>query len=395
MDFFPDILHQDLFYRVIRLINSGWFLWLPLILIIIFWKSWLHYIRTLYINSLSWVLLEIKIPREIQKTPYAMEVALTSFHITKKGNLVDRYWRGVLKPWMGLEVLGAGGKIRFFIYVQKKLRNLIESQIYSQYPGAEIIEADDYTSAIPADIPNQDWQAWGAEFGLNKESFYPIKTYVDFGLQKPGEKEEEKVDPITTFLEMLGHLKQGEFIWFQILIRAASKEWRKPGEKFVEKLVSTEKSAKEGEMKLGMFRLSPGQQDTLKAVERKIAKLGFKTGIRAMYLARRDAFEPVNISALTGVIKQYNAENLNGFKVARDTGRNYFFVERREAFLQRRMLNAYRKRSWFYMPYRREPYIMTAEELATIYHFPGRVAEIPTFARIEAKKAGPPSTLPT
>ena len=268
---------------------------------------------------------------------------------------------------------------------------MVESQIYSQYPEVEIAEVDDYTKYIPEDIPNQAWKMWGGEFGLAKENFYPIKTYVDFGLEKHGEKEEEKVDPITTFLEFLGGLKEGEFVWFQILIRAASKEWKEEGEKFVKKTLEATKITKEGSV---IDMLSPGQKEVLKAIERKISKLGFKTGIRAMYLARRDRFDPINISGLTGVIKQYNAENLNGFSVKWDTGCDYFLVKRREAFRQKRIFNAYKKRSWFYMPYKRKPFIMTAEELATIYHYPGRVAETPTFARIEAKKSEPPPTLP-
>jgi hypothetical protein len=46
------------------------------------------------------------------------------------------------------------------------------------------------------------------------------------------------------------------------------------------------------------------------------------------------------------------------------------------------------------MPYQRTPFVLNTEELATIYHFPGRVAETPTFGRIEAKKGEPPSNLP-
>ncbi|MEK7105917.1 MAG: hypothetical protein AAB895_00990, partial [Patescibacteria group bacterium] len=40
------------------------------------------------------------------------------------------------------------------------------------------------------------------------------------------------------------------------------------------------------------------------------------------------------------------------------------------------------------------PYILSTEELATIFHLPGRVSETPTFTRIESKKAEPPSNLP-
>ncbi len=37
---------------------------------------------------------------------------------------------------------------------------------------------------------------------------------------------------------------------------------------------------------------------------------------------------------------------------------------------------------------------MTVEELATIFHFPGKVATTPTLGRIPSKRAEPPSNLP-
>jgi hypothetical protein len=41
------------------------------------------------------------------------------------------------------------------------------------------------------------------------------------------------------------------------------------------------------------------------------------------------------------------------------------------------------------------PSVMTTEELATIYHFPGKVATTPTLGRIPSKRAEAPANLPT
>jgi hypothetical protein len=60
------------------------------------------------------------------------------------------------------------------------------------------------------------------------------------------------------------------------------------------------------------------------------------------------------------------------------------------------MVEAYRSRSYFYMNWfsGRLPFVLNTEELATIFHFPGRVAETPTFGRIEARKSEAPPNLP-
>ena len=51
--------------------------------------------------------------------------------------------------------------------------------------------------------------------------FLPIKTYVDYGLDKDP-KEEYKTDPITQILEVMGSLGKGEHMWYQVLIQDES-----------------------------------------------------------------------------------------------------------------------------------------------------------------------------
>ena len=61
------------------------------------------------------------------------------------------------------------------------------------------------------------------------------------------------------------------------------------------------------------------------------------------------------------------------------------------------MIDAFRRRSFFYAPYRNwqsKPYILTTEELATLYHFPGKIVTTPTLERIPSKKVEPPANLP-
>lgn len=384
----------EFFFDIRQAVIEAQYLWLPIVLFLIFLKLWVYYIRARFVSKIDWTLLEIKLPREILKGPQAMEVVLNMFHQTRDGNLLERYWLGWLRAWFSLEIVSINGEIHFFIYTQRFFRNLVEAQIYAQYPDVEITEVDDYTKKTFTDGFMKEWNCWGTEFALTGEDAYPIKTYVDYGLHNLMTKEEQKTDPITAFIEFLGSLKEGEQAWFQILIRATKKDWKEEGKKLVEKIMKEAKGEpKEGEIEMGIFKLTPGQTDVIKAIERDVSKLGFDVGIRAMYLAKKDKFNMLNAVSLIGLMKQYNALNLNGFKPARSTSVDYF-KNLREPKMKIKILDAFRQRSYFYMPYDRTSFVLNSEEVATIFHFPGGVAETPTFGRIEAKKGEPPPNLP-
>lgn len=390
MDFFSFFFYQitTAFFSWVKLL---WFLWLPLFLGLFFWQTWLGQIRWRFLKSCRWILLEIKLPRDIAKGPQAMEVVLNALHQTRDGNLIERFWNGFLRPWFSLEIASINGQVHFFIYTQEFFKNLVEAQFYGQYPNIEIMEVADYTQAANFEDLTE-WGVFGAEFGLVKPDPYPIRTYIDYGLQASITEEEQKTDPVTAFLEFLGSLKEGEQLWFQVLIRASKKDWKSEGQALVETLMKRDKKPAEGEKT--SFVLSPGERTVVEAVEHKLSKLGFDVTIRGLHIAKKDKFNFVNVASLTGSLKHYNTVNLNGFKPVATTGIDYFFKKTRSARLKRIMIDAYRKRSCFYSPYVSKFYVLNTEELATIYHFPGRVAETPTFARVEAKKSEPPASLP-
>jgi len=370
-----------------------WLFFLPLFLGAFFWSTWMGRINNRFLRSIRWVLLEIKLPREIFKSPKAMEVVLNVFHSGSGGNFLEKYWQGKLQSWSSLEIAGINGSVHFFAYIPKALKNLVEAQFYSQYPGIEIVEVDDYSRS--ADFFDQDeWKVWGTEFVLTKEDAFPIRTYVDYGLHETVTKEEQKTDPLTSLLEFLGSLKNGEQAWFQFLIRGTQKDWAEEGKKAIDKIIGLSVHSTAEDRTKAMSSLLPGQIEAIKAVERSVSKNAFDLGIRAMYVARRDIFNGVNKAGIIGSMKHYNSLSLNGFKPKNAVGADYFFVEKRETAQAERMLSAYQKRSYFYPPHIGQSFVLNIEELATVFHFPGRVAETPTFGRIEAKKSQPPINLP-
>ena len=116
----------------------------------------------------------------------------------------------------------------------------------------------------------------------------------------------------------------------------------------------------------------------------------------------KDKYNPANIGGVTGCLKQYGSENLNGFKPKGwSTIFNYPWKKwgGKEEKLKPRVLEEYKLRRFFYSPWRgrkfySKPFILNAEELATIYHFPGSVASTPTFERIPSLKSKAPPNLP-
>ena len=71
------------------------FVWLPILFMILLFNSWLYYRRAKYWEKLGSVLLEIKLPKEINKSPLAMEVVLSALHQTAdESNWYFKYWKG-------------------------------------------------------------------------------------------------------------------------------------------------------------------------------------------------------------------------------------------------------------------------------------------------------------
>ncbi len=380
-------------------------------------ELWLDWRRELFLHEAGHKLIEIKLPKEITKSPAAMEVALTALYQTGSATYVETFWKGKVKPWFSFEMISEDGHIRFFIWTHTKFKDLVESQIYSQYPGVEIHDVpdnEDYVHKVQHDPENLP--IWGTYFKLTKPNPYPIKTYIDYGLGD-NPKEEHKVDPMTSVLEYMGSLRKGESVWFQIMFQAHKAEglkeghlhekhfWKHEAEHLVNEILQRDPHTKAAAVvpETGVPTRpiqSQDEKDAAAAIERKVAKWPFETCIRAIYISTKEAFNPVSITGLIGSFRQYSTQNLNEIKLAWYTDFDYPWQDIRRVRRNRAeimMLDAYKRRSFFQGPYRyfhQGPFILNTEELATIYHFPGEVAGTPTLPRIPSKKVAAPGNLP-
>ncbi|MFA4975544.1 MAG: hypothetical protein WC839_02075 [Candidatus Paceibacterota bacterium] len=398
---------------------------------------WLHYVRANFISGIEWVLLEIVPPRDVLRSPKAMELFISNalYHWSIKGGL-ETYWQGAVWFWFSLELVSIDGQVHFYIRVPSRLKGLIETQMYAQFPQAQVKVVEDYTLVVDKVTPDSAWNLWGCEFKLTKPDIYPIKTYIDFGLDKDP-KEEYKVDPISPVIELFGSISKGEQMWMQIVITPSKKEYRTPGTWF-----KTHDWVEEGRRTILKalkeftgFRVRPDgtyskevrspdfMRPMMEAAGKKMLKVGFETGIRVCYVAKKEVFNMSNRRNIRLIFRQYAVPFINELTRINSTqadafGTNFIakFIplsSKKVLRLADRMLEEYREREFFHPPLRHKIHlpwplspvifpnffhhhimILNTEELATLWHFPGQILKVPTLERIESKEASPPTNLP-
>ena len=429
------------------LFTTPWLAWFwplagTILLGYIAFKLWLHYVRQNFISGITWSLLEITPPREVLRSPKAMELFLNNalYQWSMKGGL-ETYWQGAVWFWFSLEIASINGQVHFYIRTPSRIKGLIETQMYAQYPQAQIKEVEDYTLGVDEISPKSAWNLWGCEFKLEKPEAFPLKTYADFGLDKDP-KEEYKIDPISSVIELFGSIQKGEQMWMQIIITPSKKkyhthgtwfkhhDWVAEGELQIKKKLEPFTGQRARVSEPGTYSVeirAPGFMDEMiKGSGRKLMKLGFDTGIRVCYIAKKELFplgtRTNNSRDIRLIFRQYAnpfSNELTRFNSTQaDAYGGWFTIPPRTVMiLANRMLNEYRERAFFHLPLRHhlfskhvlfwpfsllfnayfhhETFVLNTEELATMFHLPGQILKVPTFERIESKEASPPPNLPT
>jgi len=419
-DFFPqDVL--DTVGVVTGTIFSLWWLWSFLVIAVIANYVWIAYRVYLFKMNLPFVILELRIPREVRKTPRAMEQVLMSIHSLRNsaGNPKERWWDGEVTFWFSFEVVRHQGEIHFYARVPKGRRNIVEAALYAQYQDIEIVEVEDYIDQVPAtpeEIEKKGYNFFGTELRLEKPDEYPIRTFEDFA----SPAEEKELDPISTLLETLGKLTRDETVWVQILFRPVGDSWRKKGVETIAEL--KDKFARRKQEIEGGFTFSfpaPGETDLLKMIDKNISKPGFETLIRYIYFAPKAIYsDSFPRRGLLGAFNQYASESLNKFAHnifswtrADLWNKPHFFWKRRLKARKKMMMRNYRRRlmlnemrtttllekNIFYSGFKANKLgrmTLNAEELATVFHLPTNlVLTGPLIKREDARKIGPPAGL--
>ncbi len=390
------------------------------------WEGW---VISKTASKLEKTVLEITPPPEVLKTPKAMENVLMGLAGGwRQFNKRDKYWRGEIQDSFSLELVCNNRILKFYVRCDKKNVSWVESKFYAQYPDAQIREVEDYVNDMPNMVPTDGWDMWGGAYCLTKDGendwVIPIKTYLYWD----DINEDRIISPLSQLGETALHLGKDEYVIIQVVISPVLNEVTGVAEEEINKILGKETETnkqgimgsffgflgdfvanifrsdikwsggedqkKEDEKQFSTyFNLTQGEQDLIKAIQIKESKLKFAVSMNAMYVYKIGSEDKSRISDMNGFLRQFGDEALNGLRPKRGTyptSNIYFFKKYHNRLRMRRLYFAFKTR---WMGYLMDPYYLNVEEIASIYHLPGKIVQSVGVDRVKSKTVEPPRNL--
>ncbi|MGI5827684.1 MAG: type IV secretory system conjugative DNA transfer family protein [Patescibacteria group bacterium] len=300
--------------------------------------------------SLDTVLLQVALPRDNEIKIDAAEQMFASLHSIYKSGLEGKL---SAQPHLSFEIVGKKEDIRFYVAVPRELQDLVEKQIFGAYPAADVREVDEYN------IFSEDGKVAYTNLILKSSSYNPIKVYKDLA-----------TDPLSSLTSALAKMGDGEGCAVQIIISPADNTWSHTGKSYISKTKKNESDPEKAK-----YNIDPKTYD---AIENKCSKVGFHTTIRIVASSTDLPRAKMHLNNLTGVFKQFSSD-LNSFtKPKFRLFKHSFMID----FIYR------------YQPIFGGKSVLSAEELATIFHFPNKSVETPHIHWLSAKRAPAPVGIP-
>lgn len=260
---------------------------------------------------------------------------------------------------VALEYFGQSQYTYFYVTLPEQLLETVEGLIYATYPDAEIKETSDYTTLF---LPNEAAIA-GAVVTLKEPDIYPVQTYDLF-----------EDDATSRLFSVISKIASGEQVWIQIIAEPHddtawyhfTRSWRQKFANLVHFFSIRDRLRSEGRKGIRSVRHD-------RAVEKAKIK-PYRVSIRCAYIAKDASTASRKIEAVISAFAQYNDKDINGFAGARVKNVERFVAD-------------YRSRT------HARCFILSAKEVATLYHFPN-ADKVPHIVHVLARKADPPQDLP-
>jgi hypothetical protein len=372
--------------------------------------------------SEKYTLLQVRVAKESESGPIVAEQIYATLHgIQSKFSFFQRL-KGYSADNVSFEIASVGRKIKFYVAFPERLRNLVEGQIYAQYPDVEIEDCFDY-----AERPDFADNAVGTEIKFANSDAFPIKRYPQF----EDRIARVTIDPmagITASLVKFDNIL--DQAWIQVVVTPLSDKWRiiftrcvkilKKGVFgnidyfkgayarafctrklwprivfspiyfifWIQGLLITAKidSDKMGSQSIYLSSGDDLDESTSKSHEResdmdaaidKVVRPLFEVTIRIVHIPKNKDISraKVKLREIVGSFKQFNSPHLNRFEIG-------------DFIFGRSIVNLYKKRII------RDGLVLNNEELATVYHLPNLLVKTPTIYWVQSRKLEPPSDLP-
>ncbi len=318
-----------------------------------------------------------------------MEQFYSNFlYLDKRENFFKSHFKGRLRVVFEIASETGQGDISFYVAVPSSYEGSINKYIQGAYSGAVVEKiSSDYTIFEPeGDIA-------ASYLKLKKTFFLPVNTYEELGR-----------DPLEAIVNSVGKIDPDEGSGIQIVVRPATFNLAKKGEKLLNKLINDEKKLDEAvkyvcagnlmkffreieemfksDKKDDASRERKGakvDEATVQMIRSKIKKPGFEVNVRFLGVAKDKQRAQEILRNMEGSFSQFMS-GLNGFGFKKvEKGRRL-----------KRMIYDFSFRDFR----EDQSIILNSTELASIFHFPLSHIESPYIRWVKTKEAPPPSELP-
>jgi hypothetical protein len=362
-----------------------------LILALFFFRSYKR--KTNYLNHKVYL---VRLPKEKPEDKNKEDTVQEIREDIAKGETIFASISGLraqrgFKAWLkgrddhfSFEVVAHSGKIAFHIAIPPDKTRYLEQRITAYYPEAVIEEIFDYNAFNPKNEVVAGWLM------TKKEFVFPLKTYTDM-----------EVDPMNSVINILSKLEKNESMAIQFVVRSAKSAWHKRIKTVVRKAYK-KNSITQGLKRDNIFnffsdyftpkktqdtpinqeeqnKLTNNEEELLKKMEEKNGKGGLDVNLRIIVSAETKEKTKMYLENLGSSFSQYNSyENGNNLSRIKINKQNKII----KSFIYRHFNE-------------KESFLLSTEELASLYHLPLKQTETPNILWLTAKSAPAPSDVPT
>ncbi len=276
------------------------------------------------------VILFVKIPTSNTRKEDAMEAFLKALHrVVPTGTTFS------------LEMISTDQFLRFYIVSPQDIKNLIEAQLYAQFPEAEVELAEDY-------MPEAHTSTAFAQIDFKRASMYPFKTYPHI--------EENFLKLVSA---ILSKTDKSEKVFLQFVLK-------KVGSKLFDRGL-------QGAYHKVFGKKHKGEQEISGYL--KFAQDLYVGKLRLAYIAESKAIAEQKLAIIINLLKSVKG-HMNE-------------LQRKKFFVPKDLAQQFIKRIFSNGDY------WSPAEIATLYHFPYEGSLISNVVQTSSKKAPAPDILPT